>query len=46
MLAAKIKLANNLSIETSIEKINTLEEKLKQEIPNIGWCFIEPDNKD
>ena len=46
MLAAKVKLADNLSIETSVAKINALEEKLKQELPSIGWCFIEPDVKD
>ncbi len=46
MLAAKIKLKNDLPMNAAIEKINTLEEKLKQELPSIGWCFIEPDVKD
>ena len=31
---------------TAVEKINLLESKIKKELPNIGWCFVEPDVED
>jgi cation diffusion facilitator family transporter len=43
MLAAKIKMRAGLSIEEAVLHINTLEKRLKQKVPDIGWCFIEPD---
>lgn len=46
MLAAKIKLRDNIDIETAVQEINALESRLKQEIPEIKWCFIEPDVSD
>lgn len=45
MLAAKIKLPDAMTIEESIKKINVLEKKLKEQLPDVGWCFIEPDNE-
>jgi hypothetical protein len=35
-----------MSIKESVEKINVLEKNLKQQLPDVGWCFIEPDTKD
>jgi len=46
MLAAKIKMRSGLSIEEAVERINSLERKLKNEVPEIGWCFMEPDCSD
>ena len=46
MLAAKIRLREGLSIEAACEKINRLEEVLRERFPEVGWCFIEPDVRD
>jgi len=46
MLAAKIKMRSGLSIEEAVDRINSLERKLKNEVPEIGWCFMEPDCSD
>ncbi len=43
MLAAKIKLKSGIDIDTAVNDINKLEVRLKEEIPNLKWCFIEPD---
>lgn len=46
MLAAKIKLKAGVDIDTAVATINLLERTLKAEIPNLRWCFIEPDVAD
>jgi cation diffusion facilitator family transporter len=46
MLAAKIKIRSDLTINEAIIKINSLEKRLKEHRPEIGWCFIEPDLHD
>lgn len=46
MLAAKIRMTPGADIETAIGRINALERTLKQRIPNLAWCFIEPDVED
>jgi hypothetical protein len=46
MLAAKIKMRSGLSIEEAVEHINALEARLKSQVPEIGWCFMEPDCRD
>lgn len=46
MLAAKVKLPDAMPTKESVEKINLLEKKLKQQLPDLGWCFIEPDAVD
>lgn len=43
MLAVKIKLRSGIDIDTAVDDINALEVRLKEEIPNLKWCFIEPD---
>jgi hypothetical protein len=30
----------------AVVHINQLEARIKAEHPSVGWCFIEPDNKD
>jgi divalent metal cation (Fe/Co/Zn/Cd) transporter len=46
MLAAKLRMREGLSIEEACEAINRLEMHLKAEIPEVGWCFMEPDLRD
>lgn len=46
MLAAKLKMNSELSIDEAVASINALERKLKARIPKLKWCFIEPDVED
>jgi divalent metal cation (Fe/Co/Zn/Cd) transporter len=46
MLAAKLRLADGISLAEGVDVINRLEVRLKREIPEVGWCFIEPDVRD
>jgi len=46
MLAAKIKLASGLELHAAVQTINALERKLKERLPDLRWCFIEPDVTD
>lgn len=43
MLAAKIKMAGSMDIESTCKAINTMEQNLKQAVPDVKWSFIEPD---
>lgn len=46
MLATKIKLRAGISMECGVSTINTLERRLKQQIPGLKWSFVEPDVTD
>ena len=46
MLAAKVKVTPGVSIERAIADINALERTLKERIPKLAWCFVEPDVED
>jgi len=46
MLAAKIKMRDGMTIEAAVDNINSLERELKERIPKLKWCFIEPDVTD
>ena len=46
MLAAKVKVRPDLSIAEAVANINRLEKRLKENHPEIGWSFIEPDLQD
>ena len=46
MLAAKIGMRHDLTVTVACRKINALEKNLKDQFPEIGWCFIEPDYVD
>lgn len=46
MLAAKIKLREDLGLEAAVASINALERELKERVPNLKWCFVEPDIAD
>ena len=43
---AKVKMQDGIDIETAVAHINALERKLKQRVPKLTWCFIEPDVSD
>lgn len=46
MLAAKIEMRPGLPVEEAVAHINLLETRLKAAVPQLGWCFIEPDCRD
>jgi cation diffusion facilitator family transporter len=46
MLAAKVQMRPGTSVEEAVDDINALERRLKQRVPQIGWCFVEPDDED
>ena len=46
MLAAKVKMTPGIVIESAVADINALERELKQRIPKLAWCFVEPDVED
>jgi cation diffusion facilitator family transporter len=46
MLAAKIKMQAGLDIDAAVRAINSLERELKARVPNLEWCFVEPDISD
>ena len=46
MLAAKVRMTPGRDIEAAIADINALEHTLKERVPNLAWCFIEPDVAD
>ncbi len=43
MLAIKVRMRSDLMINEAVAHINALEKRLKQQVPAIGWCFVEPD---
>lgn len=46
MLATKIKLRPGITMDEAVAAINSLEARLKARIPELKWCFVEPDNED
>jgi cation diffusion facilitator family transporter len=46
MLAAKIRMRAGIDINTAVGLINDLEHELKARIPELRWCFVEPDTSD
>ena len=46
MLAAKIKMRGDMRVDVAVAAINALERELKERVPNLKWCFIEPDVAD
>jgi cation diffusion facilitator family transporter len=46
MLAAKVKMRAEMSIEAAVQRINEMERELKLRVPNLKWVFIEPDVAD
>ena len=46
VLAAKIRMKSGIDIDTAVAEINDLERQLKDKVPGLKWCFIEPDTSD
>jgi cation diffusion facilitator family transporter len=46
MLAIKVRMAPDLTLTDAVKQINELERRIKAEAPEVGWCFVEPDNTD
>jgi cation diffusion facilitator family transporter len=46
MLAIKVKMTPGISIEEAVQHINSLERRIKQQFPEVAWCFVEPDTED
>ena len=46
MLAAKVQMSPHLDVNDAVSNINALERKLKERIPKLTWCFVEPDVAD
>lgn len=46
MLAAKVKMRDDITINEAIAGINALERELKERVPDLKWCFVEPDVSD
>ncbi len=43
MVAAKIRMPPELSVHSAVQSINRLEERIRQTVPEVRWCFVEPD---
>ena len=46
MLAAKVRMRDDMELNAAIDSINAMERQLRDELPKLRWCFIEPDNSD
>ena len=46
VLAAKVRLPGDLSMDAGIAAINALEARIKADFPEVRWSFIEPDVSD
>jgi divalent metal cation (Fe/Co/Zn/Cd) transporter len=46
LLAVKVRMQPGLTIDAAVDHINALERQIKQSHPEVGWCFVEPDNAD
>jgi len=43
LLAAKIRMRPGITVDEAVTRINQLETRIKEQAPEVGWCFIEPD---
>ncbi len=43
MVAMKLKLKPHLDAQKVAQTINVVEVELKREVPDVKWCFVEPD---
>ena len=46
MLALKVRMKPRIPIETAVQHINALEQRIKAKFPEVAWCFVEPDVTD
>jgi cation diffusion facilitator family transporter len=46
MLALKVKMRSDLTLDAAVECLNALERRIKSKFPEVAWCFVEPDVTD
>ncbi len=46
MLACKLQFKDDLTTQALVGAINEFEQRLQTRVPDIRWCFVEPDNAD
>ena len=46
MLAAKVRMRAEMRVAEAVSAINELEASIKSAHPEVGWCFMEIDDKD
>ena len=46
MLACKLQFKNDIAGTAMIAAINEFEQRLQTKVPEVKWCFVEPDNAD
>lgn len=46
MLACKLQFKTDLTTQTLVGAINEFEQRLQARVPDIKWCFVEPDSAD
>ena len=46
MLAIKVRMTRDITLEAAIENLNALERNIKAKFPEVAWCFAEPDTTD
>lgn len=46
MLACKLQFKNDLSGDAMVAAINEFEQRLQTKVPEVKWCFVEPDHAD
>ena len=46
MLACKLQFQNDLTTPVLVGAINEFEQRLQKRVPDIKWCFVEPDSAD
>jgi cation diffusion facilitator family transporter len=46
MLAMKLNFHPGLTGDELVDAINKFEERLQQRVPQVKWCFVEPDHTD
>ncbi len=46
LLAVKVRMQPDLTIDEAVARINAMEAEIKRQHPEVGWCFVEPDVTD
>lgn len=46
MLACKLQFKNDLTGDAMVTAINEFEQRLQTKVPEVKWCFVEPDHAD
>ncbi len=46
MFACKLQFKDDLTTQALVGAINEFEQRLQTRVPDIKWCFVEPDNAD